>query len=259
VADDREIVTALRALADGRDTGEAAALVASIPGNVADGLAWQIRSLRASQAAGDRLAGWKIGLTSRNSRDLMGTGIRPFGYVLANGFITSGERLTEPALAGCRLEPELCLVIGSDLAGPAVTPSDARSAVRSVAAAFEIITAPLPGTPSVAARVAARLNQRGIVAGAEAPVPPDVATAGVQLRHDGVVLGSATMNRDVIDDPFLSLARLCAALAPYGLGLEAGQRVITGSLLAAVPAVAGHWAADFGDLGTAEITISRES
>ena len=125
-----------------------------------------------------------------------------------------------------------------------------------MARAFEIITAPLPGTPSAAARVAARLNQRGIVTGAEAPVPADLAAAGVQLRHDGSILGSATMAPEVIDDPFLSVARLSAALAPFGLALETGQRVITGSLLAAVSAAAGRWEADFGSVGTVTITIA---
>jgi len=257
VPDDQQIMTALRALADwDANDDEAAALVASLPGDLEDGLRWQVRALRESLAAGARLAGWKIGLTSRGSRDAMGAGIRPFGYVLADGSIGSREQLASQALSGCRLEPELCLVIGSRLAGPGRSPSDARAAVRSVAPAFEIITAPLPGKPSVAARVASRLNQRGIVTGAEAPVPPDVSTAGVQLRHDGTVLESATMTSEVVDDPFLSVARLCSALAPFGLGLEPGQRIITGSLLAAVPAVAGHWEADFGDLGTVEISIT---
>jgi 2-keto-4-pentenoate hydratase len=257
VADDQRIITALRSLAtEGDLADEDAGLVASLPGDVEDGLRLQVRALRDSLAAGARLAGWKIGLTSRGSRDAMGAGVRPFGYVLSDGFTASGGRLASAALAGCRLEPELCLVIGSRLAGAAVSPAEARTAVRSVAPAFEIITAPLPGTPSAAARVAARLNQRGIVTGAEAPVPADVTAVGVQLRHDGGILGSATMAPEVIDDPFLSVARLSAALAPFGLGLEPGQRVITGSLLAAVPVETGRWEADFGGLGTVTITIA---
>jgi 2-keto-4-pentenoate hydratase len=257
VPDDQQIVGALRTLASEGDlAGEGAELVASLPGDVGDGLRWQVRALRDSLAAGARLAGWKIGLTSRGSRDAMGAGVRPFGYVLSDGFIASDGRLAAEAFAGCRLEPELCLVIGTRLAGAAVTPADARAAVRSVAPAFEIITVPLPGTPSAAAKVAARLNQRGIAAGAEVPVPADVAATGVQLRHDGSILGSATMAPEVIDDPFLSVARLSAALAPFGLALETGQRVITGSLLAAVPVAAGRWEADFGRLGAVTITIA---
>jgi 2-keto-4-pentenoate hydratase len=257
VPDDKQIVTALRALArEGDLTGTGAALIASLPGGVEDGLRWQVRALQDSVAAGARLAGWKIGLTSRGSRDAMGAGVRPFGYVLSDGFIASGAELTAASLAGCRLEPELCLVIGDRLAGAALTSADARAAVRSVAPAFEIITAPLPGTPSAAAKVAARLNQRGIVTGAEAPVPADVRAAGVELRHDGEILGSATMAPEVIDDPFVSVARLSAALAPFGLALEPGQRVITGSLLAAVPAAAGRWEADFGPLGTVTAVIA---
>ena len=43
-----------------------------------------------------------------------GLSVRP-GYVLSDGSFASGERLTPAALAGCRLEPELCLVIGDRL------------------------------------------------------------------------------------------------------------------------------------------------
>ena len=251
-----QVVAALRALAGREYPGEQdLARVASLPGEVTAGLSWQIEALRASLAAGERLAGWKIGLTSRKSRDAMGPGVRPFGYILADGVIASGRSVEAAGLAGCRLEPELCLVVGSRLSGPAVTPQEARAAVRSAAPAFEIISAPLPGRPSAAARVASRLSQRGIVVGAPVPVPGDVTAVSVQLRRDGASLGSATMAPAVIDDPFASLARLCAALAPFDLGLEPGQRVITGSLLSAVPAGSGHWEADFGAVGTVAITV----
>src|SRR5262249_49907461 len=154
---------------------------------------WQVEALRDSLAAGARLAGWKVGLTSRGARDSMGAGVRPFGYVLSDGFIASGDRVASRELPGCRLEPEMCVIIGTRLAGSAVSRADARAAVKSVAPAFEIITAPLQGAPSAAAKVAARLNQWGIVTGPEVPVPADVRTVGVRLRHDGDLLGSATM------------------------------------------------------------------
>lgn len=255
---DREsILRALHTL-EGRAelTGPAAQRVAELTGEVCDGLRWQVATLRESLARGTKLAGWKVGLTSRGSRDSMGQGVRPFGYIVTDAVIGSGARVAARDLAGCRLEPELCLVMGTPLSGPAVTPQDARAAVRAVAPAFEIVTPPLPGSPSRAAKAAARMNQWGIVSGADVPVPPDITTAGVRLLHDGTVLGSAAMSSDVIDDPFLSLARLCAALAAFGLGVEAGQRVITGSLLAAVPAAPGRWEADFGGLGTVALTVT---
>jgi 2-keto-4-pentenoate hydratase len=258
MGDDRESVLAALHTLERRAglTGPAALRVAALSGDVGDGLRWQVDTLQESLAVGIKLAGWKVGLTSRGGRDSMGPGVRPFGYILEDAVIASGAQLAARDLAGCRLEPELCLVIGTPLAGKAVTPVDAQAAVRAAAPAFEIITSPLPGSPSPAAKAAARMNQWGIVSGADAPVPADIAAAGVRLRHDGTVLGAAAMSLDIIDDPFLSLARLCAALAPFGLGLEAGQRVITGSLLAAAPAAPGLWEADFGELGTVALTVT---
>jgi 2-keto-4-pentenoate hydratase len=70
------------------------------------------------------------------------------------------------------------------------------------------------------------------------------------LRRDGEIVHEGRSDPDTLDDPYLSLARVCAALHPFGLGLEPGQRIITGSVLPGVKLEAGgHFEGDFGALG----------
>jgi 2-keto-4-pentenoate hydratase len=51
-----------------------------------------------------------------------------------------------------------------------------------------------------------------------------------------------------MDDPFLSLSRLCALLHRYGRGLEVGQRVITGSFCNRAVDGPGAWRTVFSVL-----------
>jgi 2-oxo-hept-3-ene-1,7-dioate hydratase len=72
---------------------------------------------------------------------------------------------------------------------------------------------------------------------------------GGELWINGVIeetgLGTA-----VLGDPARSVAWLANTLATYGEGLEAGQIVLSGSLIQSIPVSAGDEVrGDFGDLG----------
>jgi 2-keto-4-pentenoate hydratase len=253
-AEDEPVLAALWAASLDQPLTEAETTrLRALPGDVEEGLAWQARLLRRFVAGGGRLGGWKVGLSSGRSRDLMGPGVRPFGFIDAERVLATGAELPLEAVARCRLEPELCLVIGSELSGP-VTLQQARAAVSGVAPAFEIVVPPIAGASQVI-RVATRLSQWGIVTGAPRALPDDIDQTVVRLRHDRKEIGVARADGATIDDPFLSLARLSHRLADQGLGLEPGQRVIVGSLLPAQPLQRGTWAAAFGQVGSVSLVV----
>jgi 2-keto-4-pentenoate hydratase len=219
------------------------------------GLAVQLAVLGRWEAAGEALGGWKIGLTSRAGRDSMGPGFRPFGYVLASRVLAPGVRVG--AAGGHALEPEIGLTIGAPLGGE-VTADEARAAVRSVHPAFEILQRRVTGDarrPLV--RLADGLGQWAVVLGPGVPPGDSLAGLTVELSRDGVPVGTSGSGPDVIDDPYLSLARVCRVLARHGRRLEAGQAVITGSILDPVrldePAT---WEARFGPLGPVSLQVT---
>lgn len=114
-----------------------------------------------------------------------------------------------------------------------------RTALGGLSPAFEIGQQRLPaGAP------------KGIVVGPTVAVPRELRPSSLVFTRDDDTLLSAEGN----DDHYLSLSRLCAMLARFGLGLQPRQRVITGSLMAPSPvAGASSIAATFEDLGDVEL------
>jgi 2-keto-4-pentenoate hydratase len=224
-------------------------------GTLDDALAAQLGVLELWQAGGEKLGGWKVGLTSGPNRDLLGPGVRPFGFVRATRVLRTGARTALPANGACRLEPELCLTLGTDLAGTEVTPDDARAAVSVVAAGFEINELRLPRTTSTHLQVADDLGQWGVVVGSGGPAPASaLVDTSVDVWRDGEHVASTTPGASM-DDPFHSLALLCHALARFGLGLTAGEHVITGAFSAYPVDGPGDWQARFHGVGDVAVTF----
>jgi 2-keto-4-pentenoate hydratase len=219
-----------------------------------DGLALQVAVLDLWQQAGEEIGGWKIGWTSRSARDRGGVGFRPFGYVLSSRIRSGGTTLSRGDVPNAVIEPEICVTIGTRLSGSEVSIDEAKAAVVAVAPAFEVISHRLPEGVSIPGRVGNGLNNWGLVIGDEHAPDLDLAALFIELRRDGELVSSSDSGPDVVDDPYVSLARVAGELAKFGLALEPGQRVITGSIVAGLKVDVGtHFAASFGALG--EVTV----
>ena len=206
-------------------------------------------------ARGERLAGWKIGLTSAAVRAHFGTDRQPFGHIMEAGVIPSpGEVALDDLAVGCGVEPELCVTMGSDLRGPGVTAGDARTAVASIAPGMEINQKRSGKVTDFELSVADNLTQWGIVQG-----PPSPVTAGfdsdslrVTMSCNGEVRADI-VGHDVIDDHFVSIATLANVLGEYGRHIEAGQRLVTGSFSKHDVAPGDEWRAEFAGLGACSV------
>ena len=131
----------------------------------------QLDILERRLARGERLAGWKIGLTSATVRAHYGTDRQPFGHIVESGVIPSpGEVALDDLAVGCGVEPELCVTMGSDLRGPGVTAGDARAAVASMAPGMEINQKREGGVTDFELSVADNLTQWAILQGPASPV-----------------------------------------------------------------------------------------
>jgi 2-keto-4-pentenoate hydratase len=213
-----------------------------------EALELQLRVLDRFKAANERLGGWKVGLTSGNARDRMGKDFRPFGYVLQSRIFLSGATIPATQILHCAVEPELCLIIGSPLRGDTVDVAAAKAAVRAVAPAFEINQRRIAPDKGHALLLADGLAQWGIVVGPEAPVRDHLIETTVELYCNEQIIESKTPGT-TMDDPYLSLSRLCRLLHQYGLGLEPGQPVITGAFCHHVVRQPGQYRAVFSGIG----------
>lgn len=219
------------------------------------GLSLQLAVLERLVTSGERLGGWKVGHTSGSRRGLMGRDFRPFGYILDGRIMQSGDALGHDRITSCFIEPELCLVLGAPLRGEDVDPVTVRDAVRAVAPAFELNETRLPPGAGHPVILADGLSNWGIVVGDEVPVRSNLTGTTVKLWCDGELVATSTPG-DSMDDPFLSLSRLCALLHRYGRGLEPGQRVITGSFSNETVKGPGNWRAAFSGVGEVAVRFS---
>lgn len=233
----------------------------------------QVEAMAGLLSAGEQLAGWKAGLTSGDSRDAFGPGIRPFGFVLQSRVFRSGHTFwwdssvaldrsgdTSPdaptsVIGG--IENELCFefaeTISEDVDAGAV-----RECLTGMAPAFEVTQQRVTADALPGDRVVDNLAQWGIVVGEVVPIPADwqQGTLKVGLLHnaDGV---ASVIAQDHIDDHFETLAQLSNRLRRFGQSIDAGQRVITGAFGRQSDPKAGLWSGDFGELGRVHLRVER--
>jgi len=220
-----------------------------------EALEMQLRVLGRFAAAGEKLGGWKVGLTSGNARDRMGKDFRPFGYVLQSRIFQSGATVPVAKIMNCAVEPELCLIIGSPLRGDAVDVAQAKAAVRAVAPAFELNQRRVRPDAGQALLLADGLAQWGIVVGSEAPMRDNLIETTVEFYCDEQLVETKTPGA-TMDDPYLSLARLCRLLHKYGFGLEPGQPVITGAFCHHAVRRPGAYRAVFSGIGEVAVQFT---
>jgi 2-keto-4-pentenoate hydratase len=232
--------------------------VGDAPFGLHDALSLQLQVADAFRDAGDSVGGWKVGMTSGVSRDWMGKDFRPFGFVRQSRIFDDGATIRHGDFLNCSIEPELCLILGGPLRGPAINATSARAAVSAIAPAFELGEVRVPGGRNAdhGALVADGLGQWGVVVGPLSP-PKDVSGITAKLYREDELVSTSTAGKTFeIDDAFLSLARLCVLLDKHGRGLESGQVVITGSYSHATVEEPGTWRSSFSGLGTVSITLA---
>jgi 2-keto-4-pentenoate hydratase len=218
------------------------------------GLLAQLGVLSRWQEQGERLGGWKVGLTSGAGRDSMGPGYRPFGYILRNRILPSGSLLHADDCPIQQLEVELCLEIGDRLQGRGQTTSTVAAAVRGVRPAFELNQLRIPPLTDPGITIADDLAHWGIVIGALgswtfARKPHAI------LQCDGHTVAQVSAEELDMDPPLLAVQRLCDRLADIGLGLEPGQLVITGALIKVPISTNGKWHTEIRGLGSADFAL----
>jgi 2-keto-4-pentenoate hydratase len=211
----------------------------------------QVNLLRRWQSEGKKLAGWKIGMSGAAIRARMGLS-EPFtGYLLGNDHFDSGHSFAYDSLPCPIIESELCFTIGKRLTGPGVNRQQVLSSIGAIAPAFEIAyTASIMADMPLG--IADGAGQLAFVTGHEVTPYPrglDLGHISVELRKNGDLVDRA-VNRDVNDDPLECIAWLANHLSRYGLALEEGERIITGSVTKPGPIAKGdHFEATFAGIG----------
>lgn len=191
----------------------------------------QLKLLERYERAGERQAGWKVGLTARAMQIQQGVHEPCFGFLLQSGHLRSGADLRFADLIQPGFENELCLTVGTTLRGPGVTLEQAQAAIAAVAPALEIIERRGEFSGQLPLALADNAQQKAFVTGPETRRPPAgfrLAGASVEVVVNGQSMERASGSA-VLGDPAASIAWLANKLAEFDRALEAGQRVMSGS------------------------------
>ena len=107
--------------------------------SVEDGYAIQLANVQRAVSDGRAIIGHKVGLTSKAMQEMLGVGEPDFGVLTDDMLIADGQTIDTDSLLQPRVEAEIALVLGRELAGPDVSEEEALAAVEYAVPALEII------------------------------------------------------------------------------------------------------------------------
>jgi 2-keto-4-pentenoate hydratase len=217
--------------------------------------AYRIQTIqtRRRTAAGARIVGWKIGITSAAMQQQLGIDQPDYGVLLDDMVQPADAPIATSAYLQPRAEPEMALVLDRPLHGPGLSVADILAATRYVLPALEIIDSRVTDWRiKLVDTIADNASSAGLVLGSS-PVPVtgiDLALVGCVFRHNGRIVQTGA-GAAVLGSPLHAATWLANTLTARGVELAAGQVILTGSVTAAVPVVAGDTVnATFDRLGS---------
>jgi 2-oxo-hept-3-ene-1,7-dioate hydratase len=200
-------------------------------------------------AAGARLIGHKVGLTSKAMQASSRINEPDFGYLLDSMLIADGAKVPHSNYCLPRVEVELAFILGQPLKGPGVNLVDVLRATEYVVPALEIVDARLVDTRKIQDTIADNAAGAGLVLGGRPIRPMDMDLRWIGgLMYRNAELEETGVAAGVLGHPAMGVAWLANKLGEHGVQLEAGHVVLAGSFTRVVYARKGDTL--FGDFGT---------
>ena len=206
--------------------------------------------------AGYVRSGRKIGLTSKAMRDLVNINEPDYGSIFFNNYFQSGSILSVSDFVIPRVEVEFAYKLKKDLDKHNISRSDVLDATEFIVCALELIDnrADMTGLKiydSIADNAAFAAYTLGDI-----PVYPEE----IDMRNVGVIIWkndqqvAASSGAAVMGDTTNGIIWLANKMVELGEPLRAGEYVMAGSVVAAMPVQAGdRFRAQFGKFGEVSV------
>ena len=227
-----------------------------------DAYAVQAALIDRRKAAGRKVVGWKIGLTSKAMQQALDIDIPDSGVLMDDMLFDTGGVIPKGRFIQPRIEAEIAFVMKAPLAGATVTREDVIAATDYVAPSLEILDTrilradPATGKPRIITdTISDNAANAGLVLGAErhAIDAQDLRWAGAIVSKNGEVEETG-LGAGVLNDPVQGIVWLARRMEQYGQRIEAGQVILSGSFIRPVEAPPGSLIeADFGPFGQVSI------
>ena len=208
-------------------------------------------------AEGERVIGKKIGVTSPAVQNMLGVHQPDFGY-LTDAMVFQETMPISTLLIQPRAEGELAFRLAKPLQGPGVTPADVLAATESVHPCFEVVDSRIRDWKIRIQDTIADNASSGLFT-----LGPGVSPAGIDwvgcrmvVTKNGRFL-SEGRGAHALGSPLICVAWLANTLGAFGVALEPGEIILSGSLVPLEPVVQGdHMRVEVEGVGQAEVLFT---
>ncbi|WP_280263914.1 2-keto-4-pentenoate hydratase [Nocardia abscessus] len=243
VTDTPEVRSAAVRLADATFRGVTVPPVRDLIGPDDVRLAYAVQRIgtRERLAAGARVVGRKIGLTSPAVQQQLGVDQPDFGVLFDDMDVTETSAAQRPRLLQPKIEAELAFVLGADLDTDQLDAMSVRGAVEYAVAALEIVDSRIADWDiSFADTVADNASSGWFVLGAQRLSLDDFEPREIAMNMtiDGEIVSTGTGSA-CLGDPLNALAWLARATREFGGPLRAGEVILSGALGPMAPLLPG--------------------
>jgi len=224
--------------------------------DISDAYAIQRINIADRAARGARVCGHKIGLSSPVMQQMMGVDEPDFGHLLTDMVVDDSATVDISSLCHPRIEVEVAFIMGSALPGLDCTPQDVIAATDHVTAAIEVIDSRIANWKiAIADTIADNASSGMFILGTQQGDPRVLNLADITVDlYTGFGGNDVLVTRGntdaVLGHPANAVAWLARTLARYGVNIEPGHIVLSGSCTRAVDVAKGdHFRAQLGELG----------
>lgn len=210
-------------------------------------------------AAGRKVKGYKIGLTSKAMQEMAGSSEPDYSAMLDHMFIPEASTLARADWSDPLVEIEIAFVIKERLQGPGVTVAEVIQATDFVLPAIEIVDFRVARAPGMDVRdtIADLAAVGGVILGGN-----PVSLNDIDIRN---IRGSLLINGEVreqgsssavLGNPLTAVAWLANKLSEFGVAFERGDVILSGSFVRALPVQAGDEVIARYDNGFGDVLLS---
>ncbi len=182
-------------------------------------------------AAGRRLVGRKIGLTSQAMQEATGISEPDYGVMFEDTVLRSGADIPVESFSNVRIEVELAFVLKDPLEGPDCTLEKALAAIDYAIPALEVLNShiELEGR-TIVDTISDNAAYGGMVLGDVRKRPDEIDLRWVPalLYRNGEIIETGVA-AGVLDHPATGVAWLANKFHHHGARLEAGEIILAGS------------------------------
>ena len=206
-----------------------------------DAYAISLGALERRKADGEKVIGKKIGVTSKAVQDMLGVHQPDFGFLTDRMYSEGDIDVAANGLIAPRAEAEIGFILKDSLKGPGVTAEDVIAATEAIVPCFEIVDSRIQDWKIGIVDTVADNASCGVYVLGEARVNPrdhDLPNLHVTVTKNGAPL-SEGHGHAVQGSPAQAVAWLANTLGAYGVTLEAGDVILSGSLVPLEPAAPG--------------------